>query len=259
MIEIHSHILHGLDDGASDLAAARQLARDYIAQGVTDVVCTPHLTTEHSQDPAALTQYLEKRNTTQAELSAWLAAEKLPLRLHQGAEVILSSATLDILKTDAWRAQITLAESDYLLVELPSVLAGGYKALDQILFNIQILGLQPILAHPERAMQNEGFAETLAQWIDASRVLTQVNNSSFVTDPRLDPAQQHRYHKRQAVIDHLAALDLIHFTASDAHHPTRRPVQNQLARETLATRYGPQRAETWTHTNPAKILANEVL
>ena len=191
MIEIHSHILYGLDDGAPDLpglddgapdlAAAQQLARDYIAQGVSDVVCTPHLTTEHSQTPATLDWYLEKRNTVQAQLSAWLAAENLPLKLHQGAELLISSATLDILQNDTWREQITLAQSDYILVELPSVLAGGYKALDQILFNIQIL----------------------------------------------------------------------------AHHPTRRPVQNHLARQTLATRYGPQRAETWTHTNPAKILNND--
>jgi protein-tyrosine phosphatase len=259
MIEIHSHILPGLDDGAPDLAAAQQLARDYIAQGVSDVVCTPHLTTEHSQTPATLDWYLEKRNHIQAQLTAWLEAEKIPLRLHQGAELLISSATLGILQNDTWRDQITLAQSDYILVELPSVLAGGYKALDQILFNIQILGLQPILAHPERAMKNEGFTETLAQWIDAGRVLTQVNNSSFVTDPRLDPAQQQRYHKRQTAIDHLAAQDLIHFTASDAHHPTRRPVQNLLARETLTARYGPQRAAAWTRTNPAKILENEVI
>ena len=259
MIEIHSHILYGLDDGAPDLAAAQQLARDYIAQGVSDVLCTPHLTTEHSQSPATLDAYLEKRNTIQAQLTAWLAAESLPLRLHQGAELLISSAILDILKSATWREQITLAQSDYILVELPSILSGGYKALDQILFNIQILGLQPILAHPERAMKNEGFAETLAQWIDAGRVLTQINNSSFVTDPRLDPNQQHHYHKRQAAIDYLATQDLIHFTASDAHHPIRRPVQNQLARQTLTARFGTYCADTWTHTNPAKILTNEVI
>ena len=79
MIEIHSHILPGLDDGAPDLAAAQQLARDYIAQGVSDVVCTPHLTTEHSQTPATLDWYLEKRNTAQAQLAAGTGGETAPV------------------------------------------------------------------------------------------------------------------------------------------------------------------------------------
>ncbi|NCC76410.1 MAG: hypothetical protein EOM08_08255 [Clostridia bacterium] len=259
MIEIHSHILHGIDDGSPDLDTARQLARDYVDQGVTDVICTSHLTSAQTRSAQELTNYLELKTAAQAELSARIAAEKLPIRLHSGAEVLITSDIVAILKNNTWRQQITLAKSDYILVELPTSLSGGYKALDQILFNIQILGLQPILAHPERAMKNPAFIDTLQDWVAADRLLLQVNNSSFVTDPRLDPAQQHRYQQRQAAIDHLARNGLIHFTASDAHHPIRRPVQNELARETLTTRYGPERARQWTHTNPAKILENALV
>lgn len=259
MIEIHSHLLYGLDDGAADIGQSLELLEDYLRQGVTDVVCTPHFEPVHYQSESSLTAYFKQRQTAYDNLMQHIAQKQWLIRLHLGAEIMLSADVIRLLAIQPYRDRLKLAGSDYILIELPRTLSGGYKVLDQLLFRIQISGLTPILAHPERSMSNGEFISALQKWIADERVLLQVNASSFVQDDRLSSEKQQHYNSRTAYIWQLAEQNLIHFVASDAHHPVNRPVQQDLARRTLAARYGSQQADRLTRDNPLRILSNEAL
>ena len=257
MIEIHSHLLHGLDDGAGDLDQSLQLLSDYAGQGVTDIICTPHFEPVHYQSADHLTDYFARRQEALVTVREAATAHNLPVRLHVGAEILLAADIVKLLSSPKVSDQVRLAGTDYILVELPRTLSGGYPLLDQILFRLQVSGLVPILAHPERSMKDPEFLDILKAWVDDERLLVQVNTSSFVQDPRLPAERQSHYKAREGYIWELADRDLIHFVASDAHHPLKRPVQQKLAFAKLTEYLGPAQAERLTQTNPAKILANQ--
>jgi len=259
MIDIHSHILHGLDDGAADLEMSVQLLQDYANQGVTEIICTPHIEPVHYQNQDTLNDYLSRRQAAFSALNQEISRRQLAIQLHLGTEILIAADMVKMLASPANRDQVKLAGSDYILVELPRTLSGGYPILDQLLFRLQVSGLVPILAHPERSMQDPEFLDVLQAWVDDERLLVQVNTSSFVQDPRLTPERQHHYRARETYIWQLIERDLVHFVASDAHHPQKRPVQHQLAREKLTTRLGSAKANELLTQNPAKIIANQML
>ncbi len=257
MIEIHSHVLFGIDDGAPDLEHSLQLLQDYVRQGVTEIICTPHFEPVHYQRPENLTAYFSQRQSAFELLNVEIERLKLPIQLHLGAEIMLAADIVRLLAVQQYKDRLRLAGSDYILVELPRTLTGGFQVLDQLLFRLQINGLTPILAHPERSMNNPEFLDVLQAWVDDERLLVQVNASSFVLDERLPVERQQHYRRREAYIWELARRNIIHFVASDAHHPAKRPVQQHLARQTLSLRFGAEMAEQLTKTNPAKIIANQ--
>ncbi len=287
MIEIHSHVCFGIDDGPADQAAALDLLQAYGRQGVRQIIATPHLEPQHYQTPADLAAWLNLRQqslevlqsqlltSTQGHLPDQGPAQGQPpshlpaqsqsrgqpeaqsISLYPGSEVMLSPDCLNLLKNDRTARQIALADSGYLLVELPRYLSGGIKVLDKLLFSIQLAGYTPILAHPERAMQDDSVLPVLAEWVNQDRLLLQINASSLVADPTLAPEQQQRYLRRRGYVRRLLDHRLVHFVASDAHHAVRRPPQNRLAWQALSDWYGPKVAERTMHINPGCILHDQ--
>lgn len=264
MIEIHSHVCFGIDDGPSDLATARHLLTAYARQGVHTVIATPHLEPQHYQSPARLQIWLDQRQVALAALQAQPfpasqppAPPAPPIALHPGCELALSPDCLPLLRNEQLARQLTLANSGYLLVELPRFLSGGIKVLDKLLFSIQLAGYTPILAHPERAMMDDSVLPTLQDWIDRDRLLLQINTSSLVEDPSLSAEQQARYSKRRTHVRTLMSAGLVHFVASDAHHPEQRPPQNQLAWRTIEQAYGQPTAQRLLLDNPRRILLDQ--
>jgi protein-tyrosine phosphatase len=257
MIEIHSHVLFGLDDGAPDLEHSLQMVQDYVQQGVTEIICTPHFEPVHYQDQDRLTAYFKQRQIAFEILNLEINQRHLPIQLHLGAEIMMAADIVRLFSVDQYKERLKLAGSDYILIEMPRTLTGGYQVLDQMLFRLQVSGLIPILAHPERSMSNPEFLDALQTWVDDERLLVQVNASSFVLDERLPIEKQQHYRRRETYIWELARRNLIHFVASDAHHPAKRPVQQKLAKQALSLKLGPDMAERLTHTNPAKIIANQ--
>lgn len=139
MIDLHNHILPGVDDGARSVDDSRAMARALLAQGVSVVCATPHTTDwAHAGDAAQIRERV-------ADLSEELTAGGIELRLLAGAEAHLSPS----LAQDVAAGTIpTLNDSGYLLLEFPYDFLPAYY--ERIVFELQVAGTRVIIAHPER-------------------------------------------------------------------------------------------------------------
>src|ERR1700692_3759896 len=110
MIDIHHHLLHGLDDGATDLETSITMARLAVEEGITHVVCTPHANETYPFSP-------EVNAAKIAELRTHLEAEQIPLTLGLGCDFHVSYDNLQAIEKS--HARFTINGHGYLLVELP--------------------------------------------------------------------------------------------------------------------------------------------
>lgn len=257
MIELHSHLLYGMDDGAGDLDESLRMLTDYAAQGVTEIACTPHLLPESFASLETLHAFLDQRDETIAVIQAAADEQGIAITLRPGAELMLSSSMLPFVKNPAIAGRLTLNGGSYILVELPHMLSGGIRMLDGLLFELQLAGLLPILAHPERTAHNEGVLPVLKEWVKSGRVLLQANAGHLVEDPRLTPERQARYARRRAIVRQMIDADLVQVIASDAHDPTYRPPQHRLAFAELKRLYTEEKAWRFLTDNPRRILLDE--
>ena len=150
MIDLHSHILHGLDDGARNLEQSLEIARAAVADGIESIAATPHVRDDYPTTPAAM-------GAAVAELREALVAATLPLEVHTGGEIALNR--LKLLPPEAL-PEFALAGSRYLLLEFPY--SGWPLDLPTRIFELQAAGFVPVLAHPERSAEVIATPERLA-------------------------------------------------------------------------------------------------
>ena len=195
MIDLHSHLLPGIDDGAPDLEASVEMGRAAVAGGVEQIVATPHVSGTYPNDPRGLAARV-------AEVQAALDQAGVPLRVHRGAEV--SHALIHDLSEDELRA-CTLGDGNFILFEPP--LNGPVPFIDRMVSEIQARGFDVVVAHPERiaAFQRQiGIVEGLVD----QGCLTSVTAGSV-------SGQFGGTVKR--FTQELFARGLVHNLASDAH------------------------------------------
>jgi protein-tyrosine phosphatase len=198
MIDLHSHILPGLDDGARTMADSRAIARRAAEDGVTAIAATPHVRADYPTTADEMERGV-------AELRRDFGANGIPVDVLHGGEIDLDFArTLDAGEF----CRFTIAQNGvHLLLECPYI--GWRLDLGQAIRDLVDLGIVPILAHPERNAEVQARPERLAQLV-ALGALVQVTAASL--DGRLG-----RRSKRAA--ERLLELDLVHLLASDAHTP----------------------------------------
>ena len=235
MIDLHSHILPGIDDGASDLAMSLAMAEAYVADGVAVVACTPHILPGlyHSSGPQI--------RAAVAALQSALDRAGLPLRLTTGADVHIAPDLVGGLRSGRI---LTLAESRYVLIEPPHhVLPARFEAT---LFELTVAGYVPIVTHPERLSWIREHYARLQRLADHG-VWMQLTAGSITG--RLGKSATYWSHRM---------LDdgLVHIVASDAHDPIRRPPEMTKAREALAARVGVEAAAAMVEVRPRGILEN---
>jgi protein-tyrosine phosphatase len=235
MIDIHCHILPGLDDGPSTLAGSVALARAFVDCGTTTVVATPHIRDDHPFELAQIGARAE-------ELRAALAAEKIELEVLTAGEV--SVMALDRLDEDDIAA-LCIGNGSYILVESPYGDVG--TVFDSILITLQGRGLRPVLAHPERCPMFQGDLGRVERLVNAG-VVTSITAGSIAGD----------FGGRvRDCADEMLRRGLVHDVASDAHDARRRPPG-------LLEGFSSKRAKSaevrWlTHDVPAAIVAGEEL
>ena len=238
MIDLHCHILPGLDDGAGDFDTSLAIARVAAADGVRVIAATPHIREDHPFDP------LEVVDRT-AELNDVLRRSGVELEVVPGGEVAISkSAELD----DETLHALCLGGTGtgYLLVESPYTVATDL--LEQALFNLQLRGFRVVLAHPERSPSFISGASRLRTLVERG-ILCSVTAASL-------EGNFGRTVRRAALT--LVRRGLAHDLASDAHDPRRRGPTLSGAVD-VVERERPGLGRWLTEGAPSAMLAGEAL
>ena len=240
MIDIHTHILHGLDDGPAQLAGSLDFARAAVAAGTRTIVATPHIRDDYPFE-------LDARDERLSDLRAALEEHEIPIELVGGGEVSLAKS-LDMSTEDLHR--VSLGGGPYLLVESPY--GPATDLLEQTLFNLQTRGFRPVLAHPERSPSFQTDLDRLATLVERG-IATSITAASI--------AGRFGRTVRRAAIEMLNA-GLVHDIASDAHDTSRRPPDLRPGIESLdetGLREVDAAARWFTAEAPAAMLAGEAL
>jgi protein-tyrosine phosphatase len=200
-VDIHCHILPGLDDGSRDMATSITMARIAVADGTTAVVATPHwLEDEHEVTPDVIRQAVK-------DLQAELDRNAVPLTVYPGCEALICP---DLPHRVQQGDVMTVADhGKYLLMELPFEDLPTY--VDDVIFKLQVQGITPILAHVERytcVQLDHGLA---LKWSKRG-VLLQVNADNLAR------GRGREYETAQDLIDHGISV----IVASDAHDAEHR-------------------------------------
>lgn len=237
MIDLHAHILPGVDDGPATWDDSLEILRLAAKDGIRHIVGTSHMLPDgpYANERAKLLALI-------TELQERSKAEGLPISVHAGGEVYLTPDTVQRLQ--AGRALTYCDAGKYMLVELPSSEIPSYA--EQALFDLQLQGITPIIAHAER---NLGVIRSPQRLFDFVRrgVLVQVTASSLRAKPFAETAE--------LLIRHRAA----HFVATDTHGVNRRPPTLSKYRQHLANLVGHDGARRLLQDNAQCVIQGDHL
>jgi protein-tyrosine phosphatase len=235
VIDLHSHILPGLDDGARDLEEAMEIARSAVADGISVIAATPHVREDYPTTSRAMENGV-------AHLTAALDRAGIELVLLPGGELALEQ--FDRLSPDELRRFGLGGNPAYLLVETPYF--EWPLSFGDVIFRLAAAGFTPVIAHPERNAVVQHDLEPVA-WLVRAGALVQVTAASL--DGRLGS-------RTRACARRLLDAELVHLLGSDAHSPGLR--EAGLSRAAAAV--GDKALARWlTEDVPHAIIAAEPL
>lgn len=234
MIDLHAHILPGVDDGPANWTTALELCRQLAGQGVSGVVATPHFLPGRYPEASLVLGLVQELNQRLSSLSC-------ALTVYPGAEAYLVPE-LPRLVADGTVPTLNNA-GRYLLVELP--LEEIPSCTENVLFSLLLDGITPALAHPERNAKLQENPALLATLVERG-TLVQVNAGSLAGEfgPRV-----------QKFAGSLVRQGLVHFAGSDAHCPHKRPPIWPAAIARLEKLAGREAVLALTLHNPKALLA----
>lgn len=241
MIDIHSHVLPGIDDGAESLREAVEMCRGAAEAGCAGVIATPHL--RHARwwnGELSTLQHLH------AEVRRHLSSQDDP-ELYLGGEIALHSESVEEIYEMPEGELPTLAGSRYVLIEFdwhglgPDVL--------EVVHELRVKGLFPIIAHPERYRWLAGQPELFEKLVERGAYL---QLTAMSVTGRLGP-------DIQRLCQDLLRHELVHFVASDMHDTQGRPPGLQGAREQIQADFGPKVARRIFDDNPRALVADQPL
>lgn len=240
MIDLHSHILPGRDDGSPDLETSLKMAKMAAQSGIKKIVATPHSNLPGVEE---LSQNYVSPSLEKAfkDFQSALSERHIDLEILPGAEIFCTPDVPELLQEG--RLQ-TLNNSAYLLTEFMFDETIDY--MDRMLHRIQYLGLTPVLAHPERYYDVQENLDVIERWF-AEGFIIQVNKGSLLG--RLGEDAQE------------AAVELLdrghaHVVATDAHFATERTPHMGETELFLLERYGHTYTDILLNRNPARIIQN---
>jgi len=230
VVDIHSHILPGLDDGAKTLDDSVEMLRLAAESGTTDIVATPHANMEFAFDPELIERKI-------AELQA--AAGPVP-RIHRGCDFHLTMENIQ--EALAQPGKYAINHKCYLLVEFSDLLIP--RTTQEIFDRLQSAGLTPIVTHPERNGLLHSRLDQLQGWVE-NGALVQVTAKSLLGGFG---------RTARSVATELMDRKLVHFIASDAHDTVHRPPVLREAYEHVAKTWGDALAESLFTSAPKAVI-----
>lgn len=226
MVDVHCHILPGIDDGPDTIEESLAMAESAIVDGITHVVATPHASSEHNFDYRRVQQLRDRLQTEIGER----------LTLATGCDFHLNPENLEALRKNS--SSFCINQRDYLLVEFNEISIP--PALDETLHDLLLRRIRPIITHPERNAILRRQRERLANWVRLG-CYVQVTAGSLTGG--FGPRAQE---------DSLCwiAQGLVHIVASDAHNTRRRPLKLQPAYNLVREQFGEAKARALFDDNP---------
>lgn len=239
MIDLHIHILAGVDDGARSMKESIGMAREASNNGVETVVTTPHLIF------GAYNNTPEIINSKVGELKSVLSEEEIKIEILAGAEVYLAPDLLSKLRKD----EVATINNNgrYLLLELPMTEIPRY--LNQVIFDLATYGVTSILSHPERNLRVIEDPTFVFNLVKDQRIVVQLNAGSLLG----------RYGKKvKETAEFFVKEDLAHILASDYHFPSKGGYPLSMAVERVAKLANGEVAQALVTTIPSAILEGRV-
>lgn len=231
MLDLHCHILPGVDDGAPDIEDALGIARAMVAVGYTQIAPSPHFGGGPGGDVSAV-----QNDAARAALQLELDREGIPLQLLPNAEHLVSPELFERMPNGL---RPIGGSSRWLLVELPW---DRLSSPETILFRLQTKGYRLLLAHPER--YNYVDADWVEQMVDRG-VRMQVELGSFID------VYGSRARKRA---EDMMSRGLLHVAASDVHRSKQANDWLRVALDTFRKTYGDEALRRGTSINPSAIV-----
>ena len=240
MIDVHCHIIPGVDDGSDSMSTSMMMAAMAADDGVDTIIATPHFMEggEGSFVRYRALQQAAKRAEREFHSSG------IPIEIRCGAEVLCTDETLHLLETGEFPR---IVGTDYSLVEFDFDESITY--MSHCLHQIRCSGIRVIVAHPERYFAIQANRKTLIEWVNLGYYL-QVNKGSF--EGQFGRSEQKT--AKWIMKNKLAVL-----LASDAHNTTSRNPRLGGIRYELSRKYGEGLLELLTEENPRRLLENQPL
>ena len=236
LIDLHCHILPGVDDGAKSIDDSIAMAELAVRDGIRTIVATPHHHDGHYiNEGAAVRDQVEQLNQVFHDRA-------IPLTVLPGQEIRYYDGIIDDLEQK--RELLTLGDTRYLLLEFPSHEVP--RGVEDTMHEFRIMGIVPVIAHPERNKELANHPDRLEAFIQMG-ALAQVTSLS-ITGGFGKGVQQ--------VAFELCSKGLIHVIASDAHHVERRPFKMKEAHEVVRSRFGAE-VEAFYRENALKIAEDQ--
>ncbi|MCP3739694.1 tyrosine-protein phosphatase [Rossellomorea sp. BNER] len=239
MIDLHCHILPGIDDGAPDLTHSLIMAQAAAEEGIRQIVATPH-----HQDGKYVNN---KKDVIQLveQLNGKLKEENIPVTILPGQEIRLFGELINEINNGQY---LPLNQNGpYLLIELPTSHVPRYT--DELFFNLQVKGYIPIIAHPERNREIADHPDRLFELINKGAC-------SQVTALSVAGGFGKKVQKLSlSLLEH----NLAHFVASDAHNTKTRPFKMEKALDVIEKKIGASKVYDLTENAQYVIEGHAVI
>lgn len=236
MYDIHCHILPDIDDGAVDIKESIEMAKIAVDHGITVIIATPHYI------EGVWNKNYKYNQRVVSRLNEKLMNNNLDIEILLGNEVFITPDIIELLD----RGEITtLNKSRYLLIELPMLEIPLY--VEEIFFELELKGIVPIIAHPERNIKIVENPNILYDFI-LKGSMAQLDLPSIIG---------HHGSKVKNTAEVLLKHDMIHFIGTDAHSSRRRTPKTKEALEILNSTIGKEKLEKILYNNPEAIIKNQ--
>lgn len=238
MIDLHAHVLPGVDDGPASWHEAVELVQLAAADGITAIVATSHMMPD-----GAFANHRQTLLPMVSELKHHLRRLGIDVEIYPGGEVYMSP---DVMARLERGELLTYGDAGrYMLLEMPASEVPAYA--ERIVSDLRHMGITPIIAHPERNAAIAQKPQRVKPLVDAGALL-QVNVGSL----------RWRHATREAA-KYLLTHGYVHFLATDCHGVyTRRPKLSRYV-ELVGQWIGAEAADKLVRANPAAVLAGEPL
>ncbi len=221
MIDLHCHILPGIDDGAETMEASIAMAEKAISQGITHILCTPHHNNGKYHNPKS--DVISLVSSLQSELDQ----RNLLLTVLEGQEVRITGDLIEDIRND--EILFTDLDDTYILIEFPTMEVPTYS--EQVLFELKSLGKTPVIVHPERNAYFRKDPNNLLPFLDMG-CLAQLTAPSYMGVFGKDIQKT-----AKIMVEH----NLVQMVASDAHGVNKRTFYMKEAYEQIAKDFEPNK------------------